>query len=267
MKRSFILIFLLLVLLSIMSGDAVTQESRSYVKNPLKLTEYVTDETATLKPEEIAILSSKLKRFDNSTSTQIVVVLLKSLNGETIEEVANSIFHYNKIGVKGKDNGVLLLISKGDRKIRIEVGYGLEGVLPDVLAKKIIQSEISPRLKKDEFYEGINQGTDAIIAVTKGEYQASTEKREGAKDATTAFIIATIITMVIVVVLVNIIMFIRRLSRKTFIAGNNFSTSNFSSSDSSNFWNSNDSYSGSDSDSGFSGGGGDSGGGGASGDY
>ncbi|MGC8858973.1 MAG: TPM domain-containing protein [Ignavibacteria bacterium] len=240
-----------------MLGYIVAQENRSYVGDPLKLTEYVTDETSALTPRELDILNAKLRGFYDSTSTQIVVVLLKSLNGETIEEVANSIFHYNKIGTKGKDNGILLLISKGDRKIRIEVGYGLEGVLPDVLAKKIIQTKISPHLKRNEFYEGINKGIDALIAVTKGEYSVSSQDKENIKSKDNIYIIIVVAFIIGFICLVAIIIgVVRSVLRRSSIRKGYFSSSNDSLSYTP--WDSYDSYnsSSSDSDSGFSGGGG-----------
>jgi len=253
------------LLFGIFFENSISQE-RSYVKNPLKLTEYVTDETSTLKPEELSILRTRLKNFYDSTSTQIVVLILKSLNGETIEEVANSVFRYNKIGTKGKDNGILLLISKGDRKIRIEVGYGLEGVLPDVLAKKIIQTEISPSLKNDRYYEGITRGVETLISVTKGEYKVSSTEKETKSSNKNTLSTIIVITIVVIFVLIFIFSFIRSIigmgKRRKGEAGSYFSSYDSNSSYSS------DSYSSSSSsDSGFSGGGGDSGGGGASDDF
>jgi len=138
--------------------------------NPTKLVQYVTDETGTLSSSELSSLSLKLQGFDKKTSTQIVVYMIGSLDGESLEDVSQRIAEKNKIGKKGKDNGVLLFISKSDKKIRIEVGYGLEGALTDALSSQIIRKEIAPSFRSNDFYGGINKGVDAIIAVTKGEY-------------------------------------------------------------------------------------------------
>lgn len=257
MGKKILLFFLFYLLFSVFFEPTVAQE-KSYIKDPLKLTEYLTDETSTLKPEELSTLRRRLKSFYDSTSTQIVVLILKSLNGETIEEVANSIFRYNKIGTKGKDNGILLLISKEDRKIRIEVGYGLEGILPDVIAKKIIQTEISPSLKKDLYYEGISRGIEALISVTKSEYAVTPDE----KDTNVMVIIAivAVFALVFIFFIVNSIVGRGR-------SGGGESGNYYSSPDSYSSYSSNDYSSSSSDDSGFSGGGGDSGGGGASDDF
>ncbi|MBI5404342.1 MAG: TPM domain-containing protein [Ignavibacteriae bacterium] len=153
--------------------------AKSYSDNPTKLVQYVTDESGTLTSGEISTLSQKLKEFDNKTSTQIVVYMIQSLGGESLEDVSHRIAEKNKIGRKGKDNGVLLFIAKGDRKLRIEVGYGLEGVMTDAVSSQIIRKEITPSFKNNNFYEGIDKGTDAIIAVSKGEYTADKKSNKG----------------------------------------------------------------------------------------
>ena len=112
----------------------------------------------------------KLIDFEKKTSNQIVVYIIPSLNGEPLEMVSVKIAEANKIGKKDKNNGVLLLISMEDKKIRIEVGYGLEGVLTDAISSSIIRNEITPSFKQNKFSEGINKGIDAIILATKNEY-------------------------------------------------------------------------------------------------
>lgn len=138
----------------------------------LKLSQRVTDLTGTLAPGEIASLESTLTEFERATSTQLVVVLIESTEGITVEQVAVAIAEGNKIGQKGKDNGVLLLIATADRQVRIEVGYGLEGALTDALSGLIIRKEIIPRFREGRFFDGIRAGVDAIILATKNEYQA-----------------------------------------------------------------------------------------------
>lgn len=240
--------------------------SQSLIQNPIKLTEYVTDETGTLSSEQLKELRYKLKSFDDSTSTQVCVLLINSLNGEPIESVANSIFKFNKIGTKGKNNGVLLLISKGDRKIRIEVGYGLEGVLPDAVAKRIIQNDIGPELKKDNYYQGIYNGINSIIKVTKGEYVRTDNKQTSKNKENDSNWWLALIPAILVIMFVGAIVYFVFFGKKKSYSGSGYSSS--SSSSSSYYSDSSYSdYSSSDSGSDFSGGGGDSGGGGASGDY
>ncbi len=242
------------------------QEGISLTDNPIKVTEYVTDLTGTLKADELSVLRMKLRKFYDSTSTQVVVLLINSLNGEPVENVANAIFRFNGIGTKSKNNGVLLLISKGERKIRLEVGYGLEGIMPDAISKQIIKNNIGPELKKDNFYKGIDNGINAIIAVTKGEYSVDAKKQTDNTDWASIVIAVVLVVMGLGVVL---ILFLARKGRNiTWTKSSGSSSDYFSSSSSSDSgWSSSGSSDSSSSDSGFSGGGGDSGGGGASGDY
>lgn len=170
-----LLIFLLLSF-SVSSYSQDEDKSRSLSDKPTTITKYVVDETGTLTQSELNTLLKKLETFDKETSTQIVVYMISSLNGEPIENVSYRIAEKNKIGRKGKDNGVLVLIAKNDRMLRIEVGYGLEGVLTDAYTTQIRTKEMNPSFKAGNFYEGINKGVDAIIAVSKGEYKADKKK-------------------------------------------------------------------------------------------
>ena len=170
-----VLVFIMLPSLLYPQDD----NAKSNTDNPKKIVQYVTDETGTLSSGQVLALSQKLRDFDTKTSTQIVVYMIQSLDGESLEDMANRIAEKNKIGKKGKDNGVLLFIAKSDRKIRIEVGYGLEGALTDALSSQIIRKEIAPSFKSNNFYEGIDKGTNAIISVTKGEYTADKKGLDG----------------------------------------------------------------------------------------
>ena len=143
-----------------------------------RLHEYVTDFTNTLEFSEWRSLESLLKRFEDSTSTQIAVVIISSLRGEDITDLALKIAEENKIGRKEKNNGLLILIAKEDRKIRFEVGYGLEGSLPDALCDQIIRNEIRPRFRDGDFSGGIRAGLDAVIKASKGEYKAESRTRQ-----------------------------------------------------------------------------------------
>jgi uncharacterized protein len=143
-----------------------------------KIRNYVTDKTGTLNSSQISSLETKLSDFDKETSNQIVVWMIPSLDGGSLEEKSYEIAEQNGIGQKSKNNGVLLFIAKNDRKLRIEVGYGLEGALTDALSDQIIRKEITPQFKKGNFYEGINAGVDAIMKATKGEYTAEKKTSE-----------------------------------------------------------------------------------------
>lgn len=126
-----------------------------------------------LSPSKRAELEETLRRFEEETTNQIVVVTFPSLEGEVLEDFSIRLAEQWKIGQKGKDNGVILLIFKEDRKVRIEVGYGLEGALPDATAKLIIENEIVPRFREGKFDEGVEKAVQAIIGATKGEYRGT----------------------------------------------------------------------------------------------
>ncbi len=134
------------------------------------LNNYVNDFTGTLSTQQLRNLETELVEFQKATSTQIVVLMINSLEGYPIEMYSFDVAVKNKIGQKGKDNGILLVIAKEDRKMRIEVGYGLEGALPDAMASSIIRNEIAPYFKKGDYYSGIVSGLRAIAQAVKGEY-------------------------------------------------------------------------------------------------
>jgi uncharacterized protein len=136
-----------------------------------QLNQRVNDFTNTLGFQEWQEVDRLLKSYEDTTSTQIVVLMVNSLDGESIEEYANKTFALNKIGQAKKDNGVLLVVAKQDHKMRIEVGYGLEGVLTDAVSSQIIRNEIQPHFKANNYFGGIVTGVDAIIRTTKGEYK------------------------------------------------------------------------------------------------
>lgn len=132
---------------------------------------YVSDYAALLSPSAKARLEETLRQAETETSNQIVVVTFPALGGEVLEDFSIRLAEAWKIGQKGKDNGAILLIFKNDRKVRIEVGYGLEGALPDATAKLIIENEIVPRFREGKFDEGVERAAQAIISATKGEYR------------------------------------------------------------------------------------------------
>lgn len=141
---------------------------------------YVNDFAGLLSPAAKSQIETFLRNFDASDSTQVVVVTVPNLQGEPIDMVALQFAETWKIGQKGKDNGALLLIGKEDRKIRIEVGRGLEGNLTDLLAGRIVDNEISPRFKQGDFEGGIAAGVTGIVQAVRGEY-TGTGKAGGKK--------------------------------------------------------------------------------------
>ena len=129
----------------------------------------VTDLTATLSADQTAALESKLAAFERRKGSQIAVLLLPTTQSETVEQYSIRVAEAWKLGRKGVDDGVLLLIVKNDRKLRIEVGRGLEGALPDAITKRIIDEYMVPPFKQGDFNGGINAAVDRVIKVVEGE--------------------------------------------------------------------------------------------------
>jgi len=149
---------------------------------------YVNDYAGMLSPQRAAALEQQLRNFEQSDSTQIVVLTLPNLGGEDIETFSIRVAEAWKIGQKGVDNGVILLVAQAERKVRIEVGRGLEGKLTDLVSGRIIRAEISPRFKAGDYDGGIVAGVAAIAAVVKGEYTAAPrDLHQGKKGAPPLF--------------------------------------------------------------------------------
>jgi uncharacterized protein len=129
----------------------------------------VTDLTGTLSAQQRSTIEQKLAAFEARKGAQIGVLMLPTTKPEEIEQYAVRVQEEWKLGRKGVDDGVLLVVAKDDRKLRIEVGYGLEGVLPDATAKRIIEEDIAPPLRRGDFYAGISAGVDRIMKVVDGE--------------------------------------------------------------------------------------------------
>lgn len=133
---------------------------------------YVSDYAAMLSPQTRSGLENALALFERRTTNQLFVVTFPSLEGGSLEDFSIRLAEAWKPGTKDKDNGVIFLIFKDDRKMRIEVGYGLEGTLPDALAGQIIQQVVTPLFQQGDYERGILAGVQAITQATQGEYQA-----------------------------------------------------------------------------------------------
>src|ERR1035437_3482882 len=140
-----------------------------------KLSLGANDLTGTLSSEQTASLNSKLKSYSDSTSNQVVFLMIETLDGYPLEDYSYDVAKENNIGTKKNNNGILLLVVKNDHKLRIEVGYGLEGVFPDALSSSIIRNVIKPYFLRDDFYSGVNAGLEAIFSAIAGEYKAENQ--------------------------------------------------------------------------------------------
>lgn len=133
----------------------------------------VNDTAGMLAPQTVAELESLLKAHEDSTSNQVVALIVPSLQGESLEDYAMKVAETWKVGQKGKSNGVILLVARDDRKVRIEVGGGLEGELPDITCGRIIRHEIVPHFREGDYDAGVRAGTIAVLSAIRGAYTPS----------------------------------------------------------------------------------------------
>jgi uncharacterized protein len=168
---------------------------------PEKSNTLVTDYTNTLTAEEKQSLENKLVAFNDSTSTQIAVVIIKSVGEYDIDEYGARLGNKWGIGQAGKNNGVLILVALGDRKLTIQTGYGVEGALPDVVAYQIRENYINPRFREGDYYGGLNAGIDQIIKYTKGEYAApkKAKSKKGGDGGPAGFIIIIVVIILLII--------------------------------------------------------------------
>ncbi len=139
---------------------------------------WVHDQANALSPQTRAQLEALLKAERDSTSNQIAILLVSTLEGDDIDLYANRVFNDWKLGDEKKDNGVLFLIAINDRKMRIEVGQGLEGVLTDALSSRINRNEVAPAFRQGNYDAGVIAGTLAIIKAIQGEYKGDGKKKK-----------------------------------------------------------------------------------------
>lgn len=166
---------------------------------PAKPNQLVNDYTKTLSKEQVVSLERKLVAFNDSTSIQVAVVMIQSLDGYDINDYGYQLGRAWGIGGKEKNTGVLVLASIGDRKVTIQTGYGMEGVLPDAITKRIIENEIKPNFKAGDYFAGMDAATDAIISYTKGEYKNDSPRRSGKKGFPSGLIVLIVVGVLLLI--------------------------------------------------------------------
>jgi uncharacterized protein len=262
-RLSRLTLVLALVLLPIASALAVTPQQ--LLANPPK--RYFNDYAQMVTPATAAYLESELQNFERETSNQILVVIFPTWPDDLVfDDYAQSLYRAAKIGQAGKDNGVLLLLTKGG-KIRIHTGRGLEGALPDALCIRIIRDDFAPQFRAGNYDESLKQGLAAIIAAAKGEYKGNgkTVAEQNSKKHSDG---EGWLPIVIFILIFLFFMFNSMRRRGVFFGGGPgggfFIGGGGGGGDRGGFSGGGGSGSGGGGDDGFSGGGGDSGGGGAS---
>ncbi len=172
---------------------------------PSAPTGLVADYPNVLSSAEVQALNAKLRAYEDSTSTQIAVVLDRSLEGEEIFDYSFRLAEAWGIGQQGRDNGILLYVAFEDRQIFIQTGFGAEGFLPDAYAKRIIEQVIKPAFRQGAYYQGLDQATSYIMQAGAGEFEALEQGQQEVKlDRTLGLLIRIIVIVVIIVLLSRI---------------------------------------------------------------
>ncbi|MEH3113069.1 TPM domain-containing protein [Pedobacter terrae] len=168
---------------------------------PEKPNTLVNDYANVLSADQKQALENKLVTFNDSSSTQIAVAILKSIGDYDINEYAVELGRKWGVGQSGKNNGIMIAVAVGDRKISIQTGYGLEGALPDIYAKRIIDNDIKPNFRTGNYYAGLDEATTSIIKYTRGEYKNDNPKASSKKGGSGSIAIIIIIVIVIIIIM------------------------------------------------------------------
>lgn len=185
------------------------------IPEPMSPPRLVNDFAGILTPVQAQRLERKLVDFNDSTSTQITVVLVKSLNGLTKEEFADRIGEKWGVGQKGKNNGIVILVkpkyANDPGQARISTGYGVEGAVTDALSKRIVENEMKPYFKQGDYFTGLDQATNTLMELTSGEYTADEYVKKSKGKGLGVFIP--------IIIIIIIILFMRRNSGDHFTTG------------------------------------------------
>ncbi len=192
---------IILLILFVFAGLGVfAQEDFPPPPNPPRL---VNDFTNTLTATEQSALEKKLVAYNDSTSTQISIVMIRSVGPYDISDYAFQLGDKWGIGRKDKENGMLILAAMDDRKVFMATGYGLEGAVPDAVANRIVNNVIVPAFRAENYYQGLNQATDMVIKLAAGEYDAEEVARRGNSGAAVFFLLFFIFIFVILPLIKN----------------------------------------------------------------
>lgn len=186
------------LLFTLLMVGLIQVRAQDYLPEKPVIQTSVYDQAHMMSEQEAKMLEQKLINYSDTTSTQIVVITINSLEGNDVALYATELAHKWGIGQKDEDNGVLLLVSKEDRRMTIRTGYGVEHKLTDALSRRIIENIITPAFKQGNYYQGLDEGTTAIIQIMSGEYQGE-RSDEGPKGKFPAFFIVIIFIIILMI--------------------------------------------------------------------
>lgn len=164
---------------------------------PMRPARAVNDFAGLLSQNELAQLERKLRNYNDSTSSALVIVTVNSIGNMDVAQYTTELAHRWGVGRADVDNGLVILVARQERKVNISTGYGLEGAVPDALAKRIIEQQMLPRFRQDNYYGGLDAATDTIIKLASGEYTA--EDVEGGDASAGSFVPVVLILLFLIV--------------------------------------------------------------------
>lgn len=188
-------VFFIVVVLALLSVTTFTN-AQDLPSEPVG---HVNDFAQMLTSGERQQLEQKLRDYRDTTTTVIAIATLETLNGISIEETATTLFNDWNMWEGDKDNGLLILIAEKEREMRIEVGYGLEGAIPDVMAGRIVREILTPNFKRSDYYEGLDRATSAIIQLASGEFTGQLAENRSPEDSGTADFVIFVLFIIFVI--------------------------------------------------------------------
>jgi uncharacterized protein len=186
------------ILVILLFGISFSCISRDLPKRPEPAV-LVNDFAGILSAQEKALLEKKLVAFDDSTSSQLCIVILKTLDGEPASSYAPELFNFWKIGQEGRNNGILILVSMGNpRETFINTGYGMEEFVPDIMAGRIVQEDLLPYFKKEQYYEGLDKASSDLMQMLKGTFKGFKKKNPKQKIPPIAILVLIILAVILI---------------------------------------------------------------------
>lgn len=185
------------ILVILLFGISFSCLSRDLPKRPEPAV-LVNDFAGILSAQEKALLEKKLVAFDDSTSSQLCIVILKTLDGEPASSYAPELFNFWKIGHEGRNNGILILVSMDSHEAFINTGYGMEEFVPDIMAGRIVKEDLLPYFKKELYYEGLDKASTDLMQMLKGTFKGFKKKNPKQKIPPMAILVLIIIAVILI---------------------------------------------------------------------
>jgi uncharacterized protein len=197
LKKLTLFFFLLLGAVGVFAQEVADKDI------PARPNTLVNDYAGVLNPDSRQMLERKLDDYNDSTSTQIAIVLVHSIGQYDIDSYGTALGRKWAIGQKGKNNGLLILAAIDDRKVTIQTGYGMEGSIPDAITNQIINEDIKPHFRQQDYYGGLDQATSDIIKYARGEYKGNPQHHKNGGGSGAGIIIVVIIIFILIIIFRN----------------------------------------------------------------